>query len=84
MNVTQEGRFELWLNPAGRDAIVRELQALSETHDHFHLGPSEDAEVEVKSRAYRPTDTILSIGKILFRTDEWDRTYFPHVMEDPE
>ena len=34
-----KGAFEIWLNPEGRDVLVKELQGLSETNDHFHLGP---------------------------------------------
>ena len=37
----------------------------------------------LSARAYRPTDTILHVGKVMLRPDEWDRTHFPHVMEDP-
>ena len=55
---------------------------LSETNDHFHLGPAPTGEVEVSSRAYRPDDKILEWGKVLFRPDAWDQKYFPHVMSD--
>jgi len=82
INITLKGEFELWINPEGRDVLISQLKALSPTDDHFHLGGSEDAEVELRSIAYRQTDTILSSGKVLFRTDEWDQTYFPHVMND--
>ena len=37
-------------------------------------------ETELSLRPYRETDKVLSTGKVMFRTDEWDRTYFPHVM----
>jgi hypothetical protein len=82
MNTTPDGQLELWLNPEGRDLLVRELQALSATNDHFHLGAWDGAEVEVKSRPYRPTDTLVRAGKVMFRTDEWDRTYYSHVIDD--
>ena len=83
MNTDADGVLEIWLNEQGRDLLVRELQALSEKSDHFHLGSFGGADVQVKDRAYRPTDTVLHAGKVLFRTDEWDRRYFPHVIEDP-
>lgn len=81
MNTTPGGELEIWLNKEGRDLLVRELTGLSETSDHFHLGTFEGAEIAIGARAYRPTDTILHVGKVLFRPDEWDRTHFPHVME---
>jgi len=37
-------------------------------------------DVEVSTRPYSPDDQVLEWGKIMFRTDEWDREYFPHVM----
>ena len=39
VSLNAEGEFETWLNPEGRDVLVKELQELSETNDHFHLGP---------------------------------------------
>ena len=78
---TEDGRLEIWLNEAGRDLLVKELQGLSEQSDHFHFGPSEeDAEVPVRSIAYRPDDEVLDWGKVLFRTDAWDAEHFPHVL----
>jgi hypothetical protein len=41
-------------------------------------------EVAVSIRPYRPTDKLLQRAKVLFRTDEWDREYFPHVLEENE
>jgi len=37
VNLNAKGAFEIWLNPEGRDVLVKELQGLSETNDHFHL-----------------------------------------------
>lgn len=39
VNLTADGEFEIWLNPEGRDLLVRELQHLSEQSEHFHLAP---------------------------------------------
>ena len=67
----------------GRDVLIRELQELDEDHEHFHLMPKEwgGAEIEVSLKAYRSTDRVLECGKVYFRADEWDREYFPHVLE---
>jgi hypothetical protein len=82
MALTADEELNISLNPAGRDLLVRELQTLNETSEHFHLAPNGRGEVEVCTRAYRPTDTIIERGKVLFRLDEWDRRDFPHVISD--
>jgi hypothetical protein len=82
MNLAAGGVLEIWLNEEGRDLLVRNLQALNETNEHFHLAPSNLGDVEVSTRAYRPTDNVLAYGKVLFRSDEWDRSSFPHVLGD--
>ena len=81
VNLTTKGEFEIWLNEAGRELLVKKLQALSERNDHFHLGPAPIGEVEVRSYPYRPDDKILEYGKVLFRTDDGDQQYFPHVLD---
>ena len=63
LNLTADGELEIWLNPEGRDVLVKELQGLSERNDHFHFGPSPSGEVEVSSRAYRPDESSWSMGK---------------------
>jgi hypothetical protein len=78
LNLTADGELEIWLNPEGRDALVKKLQGLSERNDHFHLGPS--GEVKVSSRTYRSDDKLLEYGKVLFRPDAWDAEHYPHVM----
>jgi hypothetical protein len=83
MNLNAKGEFEMWLNPEGRDILIKELQGLSETNDHFHLGPETFGEIEVSNRSYRSDDKPLMYGKILFRTDAWDAEYFPHVLSQP-
>jgi hypothetical protein len=78
---SQQGELEIWVNEAGRDLLVRELQHLSEASDHFHFGPEDlDGEVPVQSKAYRPDDEIFEWGKVLFRPDKWDAAYYPHVL----
>jgi hypothetical protein len=83
VNLTPEGELQIWLNEQGRDLLVRELQRLSERNDHFHLGPDEAGEVAVSSIPYEPDHKLLEYGKVLFRTDAWDRQYYPHVLIDP-
>jgi len=82
VNLTATGQFEIWLNEEGRDLLVRELQHLIEKSDHFHIGPIGMGEVEVCSLPYRADDKVLEYGQVLFRTDEWDKQYFPHVIGD--
>jgi hypothetical protein len=86
LNLRSDGEFELWLNEEGRDLLVRELQALNEKNDHFHLMPKDwgGGEIDLSIKAYRETDRIVSSGKVLFRTDDWDQTHFPHVMIEIE
>jgi len=61
--------------------LVRELQHLSESSDHFHLGPEDlDGEVPVQSVTYREGDQLIEWGKVLFRPDAWDAQHFPHVL----
>ena len=81
INTNQDGELEIWLNPAGRDLLVSELQHLSQQSDHFHLQPhSFDGEVPVRNIAYREGDQMIEWGKVLFRPDEWDAQHFPHVL----
>ncbi|HVT23470.1 MAG TPA: hypothetical protein VHD95_02495 [Rhizomicrobium sp.] len=82
ISVAADGGLEIWLNEEGRDSLVRELQNLSPQNDHFHLGPVDLGEVELSSRPYRTNDKLIEFGKVLFRTDEWDRQYYPHVLSD--
>lgn len=84
INTNKTGELEIWLNEAGRDRLVKELQGLSKKNDHFHLQPEGAQEVPTQGRAYREGDQLLEWGKVLFRPDEWDREYFPHVFEPGE
>jgi len=83
VNLNARGDFEIWLNPEGRDLLVQELQRLDEWNEHFHIGPEENgfSEIQVSTRAYNSDDKILEYGKVLYRTDEWDKQYYPHVFE---
>lgn len=76
-------QLEIWLTASGRDLLVKKLQSLSERNDHLHIGSREGNEVRISSKAYRPDDTIIKSGKFLFRTDEWGRKYYPHVLSGP-
>ena len=78
----QDGEIEIWLNEAGRDLFVRELNALGESNDHFHL-TSDDvvSGVLLSGIPYRDTDQVFEWGKVLFRPDAWDKKYYPHVLD---
>lgn len=83
LNENSEGELEIWINQAGRDLLVQELNMLTENNDHFHLGPPDSGmDVSVRNRPYRTGDRIIEWAKVMLRPDEWDRTYFPHVMDD--
>jgi hypothetical protein len=76
-----QGELEIWLNEAGRDLMVRELQQLSRSSDHFHFGPEAlGGEVPVQTRPYCDGDEIFEWGKVMLRPDEWDAQHFPHVL----
>ncbi|MFN3537252.1 MAG: hypothetical protein ACK4Y4_07395 [Brevundimonas sp.] len=80
---SQDGSLQVRLNPAGRDLLVSELQGLSEHSDHFHIMPEDmGPELPARNRPYMEGDEVIEWGKVLFRPDEWDETYFPHVMGD--
>jgi hypothetical protein len=80
VNMNKAGELEIWLNEEGRDLLVRELQQLSQKNDHFHIMPEPMGDVGVSGRAYRDDDTLIEWGKAMFRPDEWDAIYFPHVL----
>jgi hypothetical protein len=82
VSTTNDGQFEIWLNEAGRDLLVKHLLSLDEHNEHFHLGTWPLVDVELAERPYRPSDKVLATGKILFRTDKWDRQHYPHVFDD--
>jgi hypothetical protein len=83
MSRNERGEVELWLNPAGRDLLVQQLQSLSANNEHFHLGPSGEVPgVPLETRPYQEGDQVFEWGKVLFRLDEWDTEHFPHVMEE--
>ncbi|HRE43359.1 MAG TPA: hypothetical protein PKY87_05250 [Terricaulis sp.] len=82
------GAFEIYLNEAGRDLLVKELQGLDQRWDHFHLDHFGDPEmafatdVPLSVIAYNEGDDVFSSGKVLLRPDAWDAEYFPHVLAD--
>ena len=81
-----DGTFEILVNEAGRDLLVKELRGLSERWDHFHMDHYDDpdiadaTEVQLAAHPYNEGDEVLLNGKVLFRPDDWDRQYYPHVM----
>ncbi len=81
VNLNADGEFEISINEEGRDLLVQELQRLDKGNEHFHLGPDEGSDIQLSTRPYRPDDKILEYGKVLFRLDEWDKQYYPHVFD---
>lgn len=84
-----DGSFEILVNPAVRDLLVRELQGLDDSWDHFHLDQYDPelahaTDVPLAAVAYHEGDRVLETGKVLLRPDEWDREYFPHVLNQIE
>ena len=81
LNRNSSGELEIWINPSGRDLLVKELKSLSASSDHFHLGAEDyESEVPLQVVPYRDGDVIIESAKVMFRLDEWDDEYFPHVM----
>lgn len=74
----------LYLNPEGRDLLVNELNRLSEKSDHFHMGTKKWAmDLPLEMKAYEPEiETPVSNVKVMFRPDDWDQKYYPHVMTE--
>ena len=78
------GFFEIFLNETGRDLLVKQLNALDRSNDHFHCAPEDFLhDLAMQDKPYADDDTINAWGKVLFRPDDWDAEYFPHVL-DPE
>lgn len=81
--LTSEGMLEMYFNEEGRKQFIKELSELNEQNEHFHFAPASiDSELAVSSVPYRPEDKVLDYGKVLFRTDAWDKQHFPHVMTE--
>ena len=49
LSLTPDGILEIFVNKECRDLMVRELQHLSVKSDHFHFGPTEADEVQVRT-----------------------------------
>ncbi len=81
--LTKEGAVEILLNESGRDRLIEELRGLSLASDHFHLDVGEHSEVVLQKIAYDDRQKVIEHAKVLFRPDEWDRRYFPHVLGSP-
>ena len=79
-----DGELNIYVNEAGRDLLVKELTHLSRTSDHSHFGTWEGAQVELRDIAYNPADEIIHAAKISLRPDDWDRQYYPHVIQDTD
>lgn len=84
IQTTLDGALEFYLNETGRDLLVSKLQALDVSNEHFHFGPiGSGTDLEVQTRPYSDDSDAIEWGKFLFRTDDWDKEHFPHVL-DPD
>ena len=80
INTSSDGELQIWLNEEGRDLLVKNLQKLSQTNDHFHLDPYATSGMQLSEKPYRDGDNVFEWAKIMLRTDDWDTRYFPHVL----
>ena len=73
-----------YMNPEGRDLLVKELTRLDEDWDHLHLQPENGTvDLPLQTTAYVPeTEELVSAVKMMLRPDAWDAEYFPHVLEE--
>ncbi len=83
MDVDPDGELRIYVNPEGREWLVKELQRLSAENDHFHLFSPEWGGDDLNNVPYDDKDRIVHGAKVLLRLDEWDQQYFPHVMKRP-
>jgi len=87
VSVRPDDKFEISMNEAGREVLIRELQVLSKRWDHIHLDCTDGwpdphaTEVVLSSIPYNEGDKVLLNGKLIFRPDDWDEKNFPHVMK---
>ena len=81
--MTESGTLDIMLNEQGRSLLIEELQRLDRSNDHFHLDAPECAtDIELRTTAHRSTDKVIVTAKVCLRPDDWDREYFPHVLQD--
>lgn len=79
---TPDGELNIWLNPDARDDLVKNLLCLSSENDHFHMSNIEGIKDDLSTVPYHVGDEVLDFIKVALRLDDWDREFFPHVMED--
>jgi hypothetical protein len=79
----QPPQVRLYLNPEGRDLLVRELNRLDEQWDHLHLQNTKwTVELPLQMIAYEPAmEDVADDVQIMLRPDKWDADHFPHVLE---
>lgn len=70
----------VYLNPEGVEQLISDLQNLSEKRDHFHLFSEDWGGDDLSTEKYDAKATTVKHLKVMFRLDEWDEKYFPHVM----
>ena len=85
VSIDEEGILEIWINEAGRDALLKALSDLDERNDHFHLTTDLTwGDITLSDIPYRSSDSLIDTAKVMFRPDKWDLKYFPHVFSRPD
>lgn len=77
------GVVQLFINKEGRDLLLKELAALSEDNDHFHLFALDwgESEGSLSLKPYKDGAATAGHFKVMFRADDWDRKYYPKLFE---
>jgi hypothetical protein len=82
INTTHDDQFEIWINEAGRDLLVKQLLALNENNEHFHLGDWPGVEVPTRWTALSDDRHNAGHRKGSIQNRFVDRQHYPHVMDD--
>lgn len=82
ISLSKNNVIELYINEIARDILIQQLTGLNKTSDHVHLSANWPAEIELSEKKYTSSDTVFTEAKILLRPDEWDKEYYPHVLEN--
>ncbi len=77
------GVVQLFLNKEGRDFLLKQLGALSENNDHFHLFAPEwgESDEPLSLKPYEDGAATAGHLKVMFRPDEWDKKHYPKLFE---
>jgi hypothetical protein len=79
----EQGILQIFLNESCRDELIDALKSLDKQNDHLHFAPEEFGMdvIQTSTIPYNKTDEVFEWAKLCLRPDEWDKKYFPHVLE---